>query len=117
MSKKDGTLFSRALFGYKRSDVNDYIKRLDYNHCDQIALLQSENQRLLERALKAEARIEELEISINAKKSEDKSPRKEKVLDSKSAEVDLKHSKTEAQRKRAASSKKRGGVFGFGRKK
>jgi len=61
MSKKDGTLFSSALFGYKKSDVNEYIKRSDISHSDQLSLLQSENNRLLERAKIAEARVQELE--------------------------------------------------------
>ena len=65
MSKKDGTLFSSALFGYKKSDVNEYIRLADISHSDQLLLLQAENERLLERAKNAEARIEELENTIN----------------------------------------------------
>ena len=66
MSKKDGALFSGALFGYKRSDVNDYIRKADISHAEQLSLLQAEKERLLARAQKAEARVEQLEkLSVN----------------------------------------------------
>ena len=68
MSKRDGKLFSTALFGYKKSDVNEYIKLSDISHSDQLSLLQAENERLLERAKTAEARIAELENSISLMK-------------------------------------------------
>ena len=61
MSKRDGSLFSIALFGYKKSDVNDYIRRTDVSYDDQLSLLRAENARLLERTQKSEARAEELE--------------------------------------------------------
>ena len=72
MSKKDGTLFSSALFGYKKSDVNEYIKLADISYSDQISLLHSENERLLERAKNAESRVEELEKIISEMENEHK---------------------------------------------
>lgn len=70
MSKKDGKLFSRAFFGYKRSDVNNYIKQSDVSFNDQLTLLRSENERLLERALNAEAKAAELEGELKSMKAE-----------------------------------------------
>lgn len=82
MSKRDGTLFSTALFGYKKSDVNDYIKKSDAIHVDQISLLRSEKDRLLVRAQNAEARVEELEKIIARYESRAKSSHVEHATES-----------------------------------
>ena len=90
MSKKDGTLFAIALFGYKKSDVNDFIRRSDAVHANQISLLQSEKERLLERAQNAEARVCELEKII---------ARSENCTKATSAELETASVKTSAKGK------------------
>ena len=128
MAKRDGTLFSCALFGYKKSDVNAYIKRFDISYDDQLSLLRSENERLSERAQKAEARAEELEkllkaeqeakvrsIENNGEKKELKSPAKPKPAAANSA-TNGTHPNAKAATSRS-SSKKRGGIFGNGKRK
>ncbi len=118
MSKKDGTLFSTSLFGYKKSDVNDYIKRSDSSHADQISLLRSEKDRLLVRAQNAEARVDELEKII---------ARSENCIKAPQADRETENAKTTAKGKRdcisasshnkADSSHKRTSIFGAVKKK
>jgi hypothetical protein len=115
MSKKDGTLFSSALFGYRKSDVNDYIRRTDINHADQLSLLQAEKDRLLARAQKAEERVAELELIVGEYESKSQKTLAEggskTANDSEKANVcngastrnnAVSHNKNDASHKRAA---------------
>ena len=36
MSKKDGAVFAKSLFGYKKRDVNEYIRLADESHSAKI---------------------------------------------------------------------------------
>ena len=65
MSKKSGALFSKALFGYKRSDVNEYIRVTDQTRAEELAHVNSEKEVLLEKLHNAETRISELETAVN----------------------------------------------------
>ena len=112
MSKKDGILFSSALFGYKKSDVNDYIKRTDINHSDQLSLLQAENDRLLERAQKAEGRVEELEKMLAQKDAQIEAVSRERDISLKRA-----LEKEEADSVASSFTRKRRGMFGVFKKK
>lgn len=64
MAKKDGALFSRSLFGYKKSDVNEYIRRADAVHSNEIIDASSEKRTIEEKLADANARIAELEATI-----------------------------------------------------
>lgn len=64
MSKKNGALFSKSLFGYKRSDVIDYIRVTDQTHVDEIARISAEKDLLADRLSKAEITIKELESAM-----------------------------------------------------
>ncbi len=55
MSKKDGAIFSKSLFGYKKRDVNEYIRLADESNSEKIK--------------EYEARIKELEEAILREKS------------------------------------------------
>ena len=55
MSKKDGAIFAKSLFGYKKRDVNDYIRLAD----------ESNSEKLKE----YEARIKELEDTLSREKA------------------------------------------------
>lgn len=50
MSKKDGAVFAKSLFGYKKRDVNEYIRLADENNSEKIK--------------EYEARINELEETL-----------------------------------------------------
>ena len=65
MSKKSGALFSKVLFGYKRSDVNEYIRVTDQTRAEELAHVNSEKEVLLEKLHNAETRISELETAVN----------------------------------------------------
>ncbi len=55
MSKKDGAVFSKALFGYKKRDVNEYIRLADESNSEKMA--------------EYEARMRELQNVIAADKA------------------------------------------------
>lgn len=118
MSKKDGTLFSTSLFGYKKSDVNDYIKRSDASHADQILLLRSEYDRLLVRAQNAEARVAELEEIIDRSESCPKAAQADRETESAKTPAKCKRESISASsHHKAAASHKRTSIFGAIKKK
>jgi hypothetical protein len=118
MSKKDGTLFSTSLFGYKKSDVNDYIKRSDASHADQIYLLRSENDRLLIRAMNAEARAAELEKIIARSENCTKAPQADRETESaKTTAKGKRDSIGASSHHKADASHKRTSIFGAVKKK
>lgn len=69
MSKKNGAFFSRTLFGYKRADVNEFIRQSDRSHEDNIVLLTSERDLYEERAINAETRVKELETTLERERN------------------------------------------------
>lgn len=68
MSKNNGAVFSKRLFGYKRSDVNEYIRNSDQSHAEEIERINSEKEVLSERLKTAEAKIAELESALEAER-------------------------------------------------
>ena len=122
MSKRDGTLFSSALFGYKKSDVNAYIKSLDVSYDDQLSLLKSENDRLTDRAKKAESRVAELEKLLRAATESNNCASGSATTEIKSP-VKPKPAATSGEKSGASasssriSSKKRFGILGNGKRK
>lgn len=69
MSKKNGAVFSRRLFGYKKSDVNEFIRNSDQSHAEEIAALNFEKSFLSDKLKSAEAKIAELEILRESEKA------------------------------------------------
>lgn len=64
MSKNKGTLFSKSMFGYKRSDVNNYIRESDELHASEVSALKLENERMSRVIREYEDRISELEAIL-----------------------------------------------------
>lgn len=64
MSKSNGALFSKTLFGYKRTNVNEYIRHADEEHADEISKLKVEILKLENHVGEAESRIKELELVL-----------------------------------------------------
>ena len=69
MSKKNGAVFSKRLFGYKKSDVNEYIRNSDQSHAEEIAAINFEKSFLSDKLKSAEAKIAELEVQIESEKA------------------------------------------------
>jgi chromosome segregation ATPase len=73
MSKKNGKLFSKSLFGYKCKDVHEYIRSIDEEHASEISKAQNEKTALQDKLTEAENKIKAAEErikqdSINAQK-------------------------------------------------
>ncbi len=81
MSKNNGAVFSKRLFGYKRSDVNDYIRNSDQAHTEEIAKINYEKEALSEKLRAAEAKISELEALRAAENAAAESRIKKLTLD------------------------------------
>lgn len=64
MSKNNGTLFSKSLFGYKKSDVNEYIRQADESRSNENSKLNDEILRLESSAAALESRVKELETTL-----------------------------------------------------
>ncbi len=69
MSKKNGAIFSRAFSGYKRSDVNEYIRQADEAHAEELSKLKSENAALEERIIDFEATVKKLESELELERT------------------------------------------------
>ena len=69
MSKKNGAFFSKRLFCYKKSDVNEYIRNADQSHAEEIAAINFEKSFLSDKLKSAEARIAELEVQRESEKA------------------------------------------------
>lgn len=69
MAKKQGAIFSKSLFGYKCSDVNNYILYTDQKHVDELDCLKKENALLNERLIQSEAKNMELSAALQAERS------------------------------------------------
>ena len=69
MSKKNGAVFSKRLFGYKKSDVNEYIRNSDQSHAEEIAALNFEKSFLSDKLKNAEVKIAELEALRESEKT------------------------------------------------
>lgn len=69
MAKSKGTLFSKSLIGYKRADVNEYIRQSDEDHADEITELKDEILKLENHVLRAEAKIKELESMLEKERA------------------------------------------------
>ena len=77
MSKTKGTLFSKSMFGYNKSDVNNYLREADESHANQTAALKAEIDDLSTKLNDAEARINNLELELsNQKEASDETIRK-----------------------------------------
>ena len=68
MAKKNGALFSRALFGYKRKDVIEYIRTVDVNHADELLRINSETEMIQKKLAASEALCKELENKLAQEK-------------------------------------------------
>ena len=68
MAKKNGALFSRALFGYKRKDVVEYIRTVDVNHADELLRINSETEMIQKKLTASEALCKELENKLAQEK-------------------------------------------------
>ncbi len=64
MSKANGTLFSKSLFGYKKSDVNEYIRQADDARAEELAVVKKQVSLLEDQLAMADVRIKELEADI-----------------------------------------------------
>lgn len=64
MSKKNGKLFSKSLFGYKCKAVHEYIRSVDEDHADELLRVQNEKALLQERLSDAEYRVKNAEDRI-----------------------------------------------------
>lgn len=64
MSKKNGKLFSKSLFGYKCKAVHEYIRSVDEDHADELLRVQNEKTLLQERLSDAEYRVKNAEDRI-----------------------------------------------------
>ena len=69
MAKKNGALFSRALFGYKRKDVVEYIRTVDVDHADELSRINSENESLQKKLDASEMLCKELENKLAQEKA------------------------------------------------
>lgn len=69
MSNKNGKTFSKQLFGYKRSDVNDYIRDSDISHSDEVSKLNAERTTLEDKVKELERRLELTEAAHAAEKA------------------------------------------------
>ena len=70
MSKKDGAVFSKSLFGYKKRDVNEYIRQSDESNSETIKDYESRMDEL-QKVLAAEkdsyeSKIEQLNVEKEA---------------------------------------------------
>ena len=62
MSKKDGAIFSKSLFGYKKRDVNEYIRLADESSSEKIKEYEARIKEL-EETLLSERTIHQAEIN------------------------------------------------------
>lgn len=89
MSKKDGAAFSKSFFGYKKSDVNEYIRAADENNSKKIK--------------ECEAKINELENTLAEERASGKAEIAKLVEANKLAEKNAEVLKGEYERKYAES--------------
>ena len=68
MSKKNGILFSKSLFGYRRKDVIEYIRNVDTAHADELARVTAEKDGLQDKLNNAEIKISETVNLLNAER-------------------------------------------------
>ena len=66
---KNGALFSKSLFGYRRKDVIEYIRTVDVDHADEISRINSEKGNLQDRLECAESKISELENLLDKERA------------------------------------------------
>lgn len=106
MSKSNGTLFSKSMFGYKRSDVNNYIRESDESHASEISALKAEIERLsgtvneleeLNKSLEADLAAEKAASKEAIKKLAEESERKLNDAIKAESEVQAKLSESEAR--------------------
>jgi chromosome segregation ATPase len=69
MGKKNGALFSKALFGYRCKDVIEYIRTTDAEHTDEISRLVSERDALQEKLNKSEECVQKSEEQLIKERS------------------------------------------------
>ncbi len=72
MSKKEGTMFSKSLFGYNKEDVNEYIRQSDVSHSSVVEQLKQDNELLNEKLDLSEKRVAELEKILDQEKEDRK---------------------------------------------
>ena len=89
MSKKNGALFSRSLFGYRSKDVIEYIRTVDAAHADELARMTAEKDDLQLKLNDAEIVIEQTKELMNKELqlSEDKIKRLTSEYDKRIAEL------------------------------
>lgn len=64
MGNKNGTLFSKSLFGYRRKDVVEYIRNVDVSHADEISRINYEKDVLQDKLLNFEKLAKTLEQQL-----------------------------------------------------
>lgn len=64
MSKKNGKLFSKALFGYKCKNVHEYIRNTDEEHANELSRVQAEKAQLQDKLTDVEYRLRTAEERI-----------------------------------------------------
>lgn len=104
MSKSNGALFSKALFGYKKSDVNEYIRQADEERSTEISRLKDEILKLENSAEAAQNRIKELESLLEKERASAQSKVRElteesekKFAEAKKAQADIFDKLTESE--------------------
>ncbi len=60
MSKKEGAVFAKSLFGYKKRDVNEYIRLADESNSEKIKEYESMTSRMGEIFMEATAEAERI---------------------------------------------------------
>ncbi len=96
MSKKSGAIFSKSLFGYKKRDVNEYIRAADEKNSEKIK--------------ECEARINELETTLSDERSTAKAEISRLIEANKAAEKKIEILKCDYETK-LAESEARGGSY------
>lgn len=89
MAKKNGALFSRAMFGYKRKDVVEYIRTVDVNHADELSRINSENESLQKKLDASEMLCRELENKLAQEKASAQESQKKLTLEYEKKLADL----------------------------
>ena len=64
MGNKNGALFAKSLFGYRRKDVIEYIRNVDAEHADEISRINYEKDCLQDRLNIAELKMWESEDQL-----------------------------------------------------
>jgi chromosome segregation ATPase len=81
MGRKDGALFSKSLFGYKRKDVLEYIRNVDTDYADSLAAVNADKELLQNKLNICENKLEETEELLSAEKAANKELIKNLTLD------------------------------------